>query len=133
MNEKDRKGPFEEHEQTKTGGEATSAGGGMPPAAALDGSSLVFVEEVDRHTTSRPSSEESSIATFLTLQKMKAEMMQQMENEIEGVICKHQMQQQEGMPVVSSTCSTEETFEEDGIEKVCILVEQQHCSTIYYV
>ena len=38
MNEKYRKEPFEEHEQTKTGGEATSADGGMPPdAAALDG------------------------------------------------------------------------------------------------
>ena len=125
MNEKDLKEPFEEHEQTKTGGEATSAGGGMPPAAALDGStSLVFVEVLDRHTTSRPSTEESSIATFLTLQKMKAKM-QQMENEIEGVIRKHQMQQQEGMPKVLSS-TTEETFEEDGIEKVCILAKQNH-------
>ena len=126
MNEKYRKEPFEEHEQRKTGDEATRSAGGARPT-----SSSLFVE-VDRHTAS-PRTDESSIVTILTLQRMKAKMMQQMENEIEGVICKHQMQQQEGMPVVSSTCSTEETFEEDGIEKVCILVEQQHCSTIYYV
>ncbi len=114
--------PFEENEQKRTGGIATANGGGARPASSQ------FVQ-VDRHTAD-PGAEESSLVTILTLQRMKAEMMQQMENRIEGVIRKHQMQQQEGMPiVVSSTLCTKETFEEDGIEKVCW--RKNHCSTLY--
>ena len=122
MNEKDKK---------EASGVRTMQPPALPPAGAPsrdeDGTGL-FVE-VDRHTaTCRPSTEESSsIVTIQTLQRMKAEMMQQMENEIEGVIRRHQeMHQQEGMPMVVSSSTTEETFEEDGIEKVCILAGQIH-------
>ena len=97
----------------------------MPPPplpAAPSGDGSLFVE-VNRHTASRSSTEESSIVTIQTLQRMKAEMMvqqtemmQHMENEIEGVIRKHQMQGEDGMLILSTT--DEERFEEDGTEKV---------------
>ena len=98
----------------------------MPPPplpAAPSGDGSLFVE-VNRHSTvSRSSTEESSIVTIQTLQRMKAEMMvqqtemmQHMENEIEGVIRKHQMQGEDGMLILSTT--DEERFEEDGTEKV---------------
>ena len=75
MNKTPDKEPFEQHEE-KTG---EANGGGVPPPAALSDGSLFFVE-VDRDSAS-PSTEELSIAAIQTFQRMKAEMMHQMEIE----------------------------------------------------
>ena len=111
MNEKDEK---------EASGVRTMPPPPLPAAPSGDGSLFV---EVNRHTASRSSTEESYIVTIQTLQRMKAEMMaqqtemmQHMENEIEGVIRKHQMQGEDGMLILSTT--DEERFEEDGTEKV---------------
>ena len=113
MNEKDEK----EASDVKTMPSAL-----LPSAPSGDGTSLF--DEVNRHTaTSCSSTDASSIVTIQTLQRMKAdmmvqqtEMMQQIDNEIQGFIRKHQMQGEDGMRILSTT--DEERFEEDGTEKV---------------
>ena len=90
----------------------------LPAAPSGDGS---LFDEVNRHSTvSCSSTEETSIVTIQTLQRMKADMqtdmMQHIENEIEGVIRNHQMHGEDGMLMIST--ADEERFEEDGTEKV---------------